>query len=149
MTTKETIKWGMPIAIALLLIVALIIGLLPEHKYCYHKFNYRLKDLNITECVKFKVISDDINFLDFSRLTCSDKISELPDCEGDHIYYAEPDIGMLALNENLDGKMCTGYWITYHNFTWEARNKYEEKFMGWWNDTIENLHETIINCEND
>lgn len=116
--------------------------------YCYDQISINESGLALNQCAKFKIIGKDVDNIDWTNFTCSDKYEDLPECYGDNIYYSEFPLDIYCENCTIDGKICIEYHVTYYDYEDIKRVWYEQRFIGVWNDSLDNLSNTVKTCKN-
>lgn len=121
MKKKKTNK--IIIVMACLLIVLIII-FYPYFKprkvvWCYFELNST--DIPRNECTHLKLISRDIEQVDFEKFLalnvtdvgCYDSYKEMPVCSGKEHYFTKLDLTELS-EVKVDGVVCAAYYITFY-----------------------------------
>jgi len=80
------------------------------------------------------------------NLTCSENYEDLPDCEGENIYYTEYQLKLFCFNCTDPGRICLEYYLDYDHYTNTTMEIYEERFLYKW-ENLDSLHDKVIKCK--
>ena len=132
-----------------------------QTKYCHFERNYA-GVLPRQECLNLKVVSKDINKINFSQFTalnnstyvCSDKLEDMPDCNLDKMFFSIYPLNILCPETlrggpqcDMDGYLCYEINIRYWNNNTDIQQQYEQKIAQYVFDDKNKLRQTLIECE--
>ena len=158
--SKNKVNWKLVLisfAIIALAYVAISgIMKIPDRVTAFCQFNTTIYDSAARDqCGIIKVVSSDINDVkihEFEKFgKCSEKLKDLPECEGFETYhFSKYNLKDLCDKENceVDGVICNAFFITYHNSNNSNRNEFEQKFFTEVNiESKEKLMQVFNDCD--
>ncbi len=124
-------------------IISMIQIFRPEETiYCSFENTIDKGVLPRTECGSMKIISKDIDMINFESLLsanvtniiCSEDYSDVFECDSENRYYADYQLRLFCDDCGVDGVICINYAIEYLNMSHPdagiAKEIYESMFSG-------------------
>ena len=151
MKKKKTLN---RIIMIIIILIGIIIISYPYFKprktvWCYFEVN-NMENIPRHECIYLKMISREIEKVDFEGFLCDKSYEDMPPCSGEEYYFTQMDLNELG-EDKIDGTICAAYHTTFYEWNdtnaESKRDIYRMQDFKERADNPEELKKLIIDCE--
>ena len=122
-----------------------------EVMYCHFENNITNSSLPRHECLNMKILTKDMDKINFTKLKmpykCYDNPEELADCSYDKLYFSKYSLNIFCRNCSADGVLCIGYQIDFYLNDVIQINLYEKKYAQYEFNSTTELRKALVECD--